>query len=256
MQFRCPQCDHPLKAEQINIQRMVALCDACSSVFELNMPRSKAKRRKATRPPSLRILAQDPLRLSFRTNFRLDKNESFQGSAILSGLFSLFTLLMTGLFLGGEVPIFLPLTFLVVATAAIYALLTIIFNQTHIHLIDAAIHVDRRPLPSLTQARQIRLAGVESFSTEETAASLREGFDTPRYHVWALYADGSRRLVIGDLVEDYADYVSAQLNLRLSTDEDSRARLRDSQADDLTDLSDLSNAQLDEFGSSDSEMRA
>lgn len=221
---------------------MVALCDACSSVFEVSRPRSKAKRRKATRPPSLRILAQDPLRLSFRTNFRLDKNESFQGSAILSGLFSLLTLLMTGLFLDGEVPIFLPLTFLVFATAAIYSLLTIIYNQTHIRLSEESVRVARRPLPSLTQERQIRLAGVETFNAEETAASLREGFDTPRYHVWALSIDGGRRLVCGDLTEDYAAYVAAQLNLGLTTDEAaSSSRLSDSQSDDFT-IEDLEDA--------------
>ncbi len=235
---------------------MAAVCGACNSVFEINMPRAKPKRRKVSRPPSLRILSEDPLRLAFRTNFRLDKSENFQASAILSGVFSLLTMLMTGLYLDGELPIFLPLTFLVIAAAAIYSLMTIIYNQSHIHQSDDALYISRRPLPSLTRQRRIPLAGIEAFSAEETAASQREGYDTPRYHVWALFADGSRRLVIGDLVEDYADYVSAQLNLRLDADEDSRARLRDSQADDLTDLSDMSNAQLDEFGSSDIEMRA
>ena len=229
MQLLCPQCNHPLKAEQINIQRMVALCDACSSVFDVSSPRVKAKRRKVKRPSHLRILSEDPFHLAFRTNFRLDKSESFQTSAILSGIFSLLTLLMTGLFLEREVPIFLPLMFLVMALTAIYSLSTIIYNQTHIRLDGAAIDVARRPLPSLTQARQVPLAGVASFSAEESAASQREGYDTPRYHVWALSADGSRKLVSGDLTEEYASYIASQLNQRLIPDEAASAsRLSDS----------------------------
>ncbi|MCY4021099.1 MAG: hypothetical protein OXG39_16940 [Chloroflexi bacterium] len=232
MQLHCPRCNHPIEAEQINIQKLVALCAQCSGVFDISHPRAKAKRRKVRRPPHLRQYSQDPLHLGFRTNFRLDKSESFQSSAILSGVFSLVTLLMTGLFLEGEVPIFLPLMFVIMAIAAIYALATNAYNQTHIRIEDEAIHVSRAPLPSLTRARRIDLDGVESFAVEETAASQREGYDTPRYHVWAHDADGGRRLVNGDLPEEYASYIASQLNQRLIPDEAANAaRLSDSQLD-------------------------
>ncbi|MDE2820028.1 MAG: hypothetical protein OXI40_09875 [Chloroflexota bacterium] len=232
MQINCPNCNHAIKAEQINIQRMVALCDECSSVFDISTQRSKVKRRKVKRPPHLRILMEDPLHLAFRTNFRLDKSESFQTSAILSGIFSLLTLLMTGLVLEGEVPIFLPFMFMAMAIAAIYSLATNTYNQCHICMEEDAIRVSRAPLPSLTQARQISLDGVESFAVEETSASQREGYDTPRYHVWAKYAGGDRRLVIGDLTDEYASYIASQLNQRLMPEQAaSAARLSDSQSD-------------------------
>ncbi len=230
MQLQCPQCDQPVKAEQINIQQMVALCDACSSVFDINLQRAKSKRRKVKRPPGLRILADDPLHLAFRTNFRLDKSENFSASAILSGVFSLVTLMMIGLYIAGEVPIFLPLVFALMALAALYSLATITYNQTHIWLDEHAIHIARRPLPAITQARQITLDGIESCSAEETAASRREGYDTPRYHVWAQYIDGGRKLISGDLTEDYASYIASQLNQQLYQDDvASAARLSDTQ---------------------------
>lgn len=211
---------------------MVALCEQCSGIFDISHPRAKAKRRKARRPPQLRLHSEDPLHLGFRTNFRLDKSERFQSSAILSGVFSLMTLLMTGLFLEGEVPIFLPLMFVMMAIAAIYSLATTAYNQTHIRMEDDAIHVSRAPLPSLTQARRIALDGVEYFAVEETAASQREGYDTPRYHVWANDADASRRLISGDLTEEYASYIAGRLNQRLIPDEAANsACLSDSQSD-------------------------
>ncbi len=234
MRLHCPNCNQALKAEHINIQRMMALCDACSGVFELDGLRPKAKRRKVQRPQHLRLLKQEPLHLAFRTNFRLEKNESFGSSAVAAGFFSMLTLLMAGLYLEGEVPIILPLVFLLMTSAALYFLATIAYNKTHIRLRDDAIAISRRPLPALTQARQVSLDGVQSFSAEETAASQREGYDTPRYHVWARRADGSRALVSGDLVEDYASYIASQLNQRLvdadyeaADDADSAARLRE-----------------------------
>lgn len=234
MQLHCPQCNQSVKAEQINIQRMVALCESCSSVFEFSSQRQKAKRRKAKRPQRLRILADEPLHLAFRTNFRLDKSESFQGSAVMSGVFSLLTLLMTGLFLDGEAPVFLPFIFLLMAAASLYSLATIVYNQTHIRLDSDTLSVARRPLPSLTQARQFSLADIESFHAQETDASQREGYDTPRYHVWANFIDGGRRLACGDLTEDYASYIADALNQRQSpSDFDSAARLSEGRRDTL-----------------------
>ena len=212
---------------------MVALCERCSSVFDINKQQPKTKRRKIKRPQQLRIMAADPLHLAFRTNFRLDKSENFTTSAILSGVFSLVTLLMAGLYIEGEVPIFLPLMFMLMASAALYSLATIAYNKTHIQLDSESIYVSRRPLPSLTQARQLELDDADAFSAEETAASQREGYDTPRYHVWAHYANGGRKLVSGDLTEDYASYIASQLNLQLYQDDAaSAARLSDTQSEE------------------------
>lgn len=233
MQLHCPNCDHPVEAEQINIQRMVALCERCSSVFDINRQQTKTKRRKTKRPQQLQTLAEDPLHLAFRTNFRLDKNENFTASAILSGVFSLMTLLMAGLYLENEVPVFLPLIFVIMACAALYSLATIAYNKTHIQLAAASVQVSRRPLPSLTRERQLEMDDVDAFNAEETAASQREGYDTPRYHVWAHYAHGGRKLVNGDLTEDYANYVASALNQNLAQDDNaSAARLRESPLDD------------------------
>ena len=228
MQPRCPQCQQRVKAEQINIQRMVALCEDCGSIFDIDHQRHKAKRRKVKRPAALRLLSEAPLHLAFRTNFRLDKSERFLSSAVMSGMFSLMALLMLGLNLEGEVPIILPFVFLLMAVAAIYSLASIVYNSTHLVWDADAIRVERRPLPSLTQARQVSLEGIDSFSAQETAASQSEGYDTPRYQVWANSLDGGRRLVYGDLVEEYASYIASGLNQDLlQNDANSAARLSD-----------------------------
>lgn len=233
MRLHCPNCDNPVEAEQINIQRMVALCQRCSSVFDIKRQQSKTKRRKAKRPQQLQILAEDPLHLAFHTNFRLEKNENFTASAILSGIFSLVFLMMAGLYLENEVPIVLPLVFVVMASAALYSLATIVYNKTHIQLDASSVRVSRGPLPSLIRERQLELDDVDAFSAEESVASQREGYDTPRYNVWVHYAHGGRKLVSADLTEDYANYVASALNRNVAPDDGaSAARLRDSALDD------------------------
>jgi hypothetical protein len=216
---------------------MVALCQRCSSVFDIERQHLKSKRRKTKRPQALQVLSEDPLHLAFRTNFRLDKNESFTSSGILSGVFSLLSLLMAGLYLENEVPFILPLIFAVMASAALYSLAIIVYNRTHIQLDGTSARVSRRPLPSLTRERQLELDGVDAFSAEETAVSQREGYDTPRYHVWAHYAQGNRKLVSGDLTEDYANFVASALNRSLAHDDHaSAARLREIPLDDHSAL--------------------
>lgn len=237
VRLHCPNCGHPVDAEQINIQRMVALCERCSSVFDINRQQPKTKRRKTKRPQQLQILMEDPLHLAFRTNFRLDKNENFTASAIFSGVFSLVTLLMAGLYLENEVPIILPLVFVTMACVALYSLATIVYNKTHIRLDAASVQVSRRPLPSLTRERQLELDDVDAFYAEETAASRREGYDTPRYNVWVSYAEGGRKLVSGDIIEDYANYVASALNRNLAREEhSSAARLSENPLEDQSAL--------------------
>ena len=198
---------------------MMALCGACGSVFDIDSQRGKSKRRKVQRPDGIQEAENGALRLRFRTNFRLDKSESFINSAILSGVFSLITVLMTGLVAAGEVPFFLPIIFSVMAICAIYSLATITYNATEILADEHSLRVSRGPLPSLTQAREISLLDVDELTVEETLASQERGYDTPRYHVWAQVAGGRRRFVVGDLTEDYAYYVAGKLNAFLELDD-------------------------------------
>lgn len=55
---------------------------------------------------------------------------------------------------------------------------------------------------------------------EETAISKKEGYDTPRYRVWAETEDGSRRVIVHDVTEEYVVFIAQRLEERLHTDAD------------------------------------
>jgi hypothetical protein len=220
MQLICPHCGKPVSAENINIQRMAAVCPACHTVFQFDPSESasKTKRRKIKQPPQITSYERDEqVTIAFRTNFRLDKNEAFLSSAGFSVLFTFITIMMmvTG---KSDAALFSPI-FGFFALFFYYVTALVAYNKTYIDISDDQITVTRKPLPNpLTQADTISLAGIESIGYEETAASKKEGYDTPRFNVWAEIVDGKRRLIVGDVVEDYAVFISQRLNELLDVD--------------------------------------
>jgi hypothetical protein len=216
MQVICPQCGEPVSAEQINIQRMAAVCPACHSVFQFEPSpvHAKAKRQKVKQPPRLELDEDDThLRLAFRTNFRLGENETFLFGVFFSVVFTFITLIISSRGLASPSMMLLAGGFGLVAVTLYYWLALLLYNKTHIEASDEAIRVSRRPLPGLfSQPETIPLAGTEQIRVEETPASKEAGYSTPRYNVWAHTVDGKRRLIVGDLVDDYADFVAQRLN--------------------------------------------
>lgn len=142
----------------------------------------------------------------------------------------------------GGAPFIVPVIFTVLALAFLYRASLIAYNHTNITMNDDAIQVSRAPIPSpFNQKQPISLYGVTDIKCEETAISKKEHYDTPRYRVWAETADGSQRLIVNDVTEDYAYFISQRLDERLKMDsEQDYSRLED--IDDDVDYSYQTNA--------------
>jgi hypothetical protein len=220
MQVNCPNCGEKVTAENINIQKMTAVCAACDTVFliDLSEAKDKAKRRKVKPPAKITLHDAETFHMEFWTNFRLDRNQTFLGSAFGGIGATVMALLLMG---AGDVPPILPLVFLVIALALFYELALTVVNKTHIEMDEGTIKVTRKPLPNLLdQGYEVSLAGVTAIKYEETAISKKEAYDTPRYRVWAETADGSRRTIVNDVIEDYAVFIAQHLEEHLQTDDD------------------------------------
>lgn len=218
MQLICPHCGKPLSAENINIQRMAAVCPACHTVFQFDPSNSdsKIKRRKVKQPSHIISYENDGhLTIAFRTNFRLDQNEAFLFTAGFSAFFTFITIILAS---QSEFAL-ITLGFGLFTLMLYYLLGLVAFNKTHIEISDEEITVSRKPLPNLlTQPNTISLSEIEIVGYEETAASKKDSYDTPRYNVWAERVDGNRKLIVGDVVEDYAVFISQRLNELLDLD--------------------------------------
>ena len=218
MQVNCPNCGEKVAAENINIQRMTAVCAACDTVFPFEVPKAKAKRRKVKQPTKLALYDDDTLHMEFRTNFRLDRNEAFFSSLIGAGSMGLTALLLIN---SGDAPLILTLFFGLISLSLFYIVGLIVLNKTHVEMDDDVIRVTRKPLPNLLNAGyEISLGGVTAIKYEETDASKAQSYDTQRYRVWAETADGSRRTIVNDVTEDYAVFIAQRLSERLHTESD------------------------------------
>lgn len=220
MQVRCPNCDEIVPSQHINIQQMAAVCPACDTVFQFDLPSAKIKRRKIKQPDHIALHERDDhLHLAFRTNFRLDQNENFLVSAIMGTVFGFMTLVLGPLILADGKPIILPAIFAVVSLVLFYYAALVAYNKTHIDLDNTRIRVSRQPLPNpLDQAHELRLSGITAVRYEETRASKKEGYDTPRYRVWAETEDGGQKLIVNDVIDDYAQFITQTLNEYLAAD--------------------------------------
>ena len=218
MQLTCPNCQAVIAAENINIQQMTAVCAACDAVFQFDPPQAHQKRRKLKQPDNFELHeSTDRLHMAFRTNFRLDKDDNFIGAAVLSVVFPFLTLLMlTGIFSGDDIPLLIPLMFTAVSLGAWYWLAVRLYNKTHIDADEYSIQVQRKPLPgAVNQSRMIDLGGVDAIHVEETQKSKSEGYDTPRYRIWAERQDRRQETIVTDIIEPYASFVAQRLQSHL-----------------------------------------
>lgn len=220
MQLVCPACGSQVPTEHINIHKMAAACPVCNTVFQFDTPEVKPKRRKVKQPNKLILRDTDEkLHMEFRTNFRLDRNQAFRVSLFAGVGLTILMIIQLGQYLAGEGVLFLLLLLPLVAILHFYRLSLLVYNRTHIDMDEKDITVSRQPLPSLSPATKINLSGVVAFHSEETATSIKEAYDTPRYRVMAEYADGSRRIIVNDMVEDYGYFIAQRLEERLELDE-------------------------------------
>ena len=221
MQLTCPTCGQPIRAENINIQEMAAVCSNCDTVFKFTPSEEKSKRRKTKKPEHLILKDDRNLEMAFRTNWRLGSNEGFVGTVIGGTMMMFVSGLLFNELAAGEVPFVLPFIISFVSIMLFYFAALTAFNHTHIVMDEEKISVSRKPLPVLFRPLQnIPLHGVESIHCEETPASVKEGYDLPRYRVWAETADGVRRMIVTDVTEEYAYFISQRLEEKLYQDRD------------------------------------
>lgn len=213
-QLMCPHCGQPISSENINIQQMAAVCSACHSVFQFQVADPKIKRRKVKQPQQITSYeTDDHLNITFRTHFRLAQNETFLATAGFSAIFTFITLILANAVSTKPEAGLILLGFGLFTLFLYYCLALIAFNKTHIEISDENIKVSRKPLPNpLSELHTIELANVALIRYEETAVSKKEAYDLPRYNVWADKVDGNRQILVSDVVEDYAVFISQRLN--------------------------------------------
>jgi len=217
MQLTCPNCQTEIPAENINIQKTLALCPECGSVFNFGDNQSqsttpKIKRRKAKKPDHVTLHEEgDTLHLSYPLiNDRASKIAIGFLSVVLIGF---IVLLASQLIPDGKIA---PLLLLSLMFGGFGTLLAgMVFMRSHVQFTDEQFTTYWSPFTM--NKSELYSEEIIEFKYEETTATMESAFSSARFNVYALLVGDRKRLVTGSIAdENLATYIAQELNQRLN----------------------------------------
>jgi hypothetical protein len=221
MMVNCPYCGAAIPTENINMQRLAALCQDCGHVFEFghDIPARKAKKREIEQPPRLRTRQdENRLEMAYRWVFGPSDKVGFGISVFLS-------FVLTAVFLAAmsdsTAPLLVLLLFGPLMAAFWYMVVVFLSTVTRIAVDDDQLAVKSGPLPfPFYGDKTLNRDEVARIYCEETSESKQAGGVDRYHHVW-VELDGGKRLAIQkSLPEDYALYIAQQLEQFMLVEDD------------------------------------
>ena len=222
-QLTCPHCGSPISAEQINIQKTLAVCPACATVFDFSSTVSdpapipaaahKRKRRKVKQPEHITIQRNATgLDLVYKWGI---KSES-QSTLFWMGLWAViaiaisivFPLLSGEAIFGGDSPFWLGTLF--VGGFPFYYFLCLFTNSTRFLLDEDQLQVRTTPLWFWGAGH----ATVDTADVEAVYSEVADDEDDG-YNVYARLRDGDRKTLLEGLLKNDAEFIAQEMNSAL-----------------------------------------
>lgn len=212
MKITCRDCGATVPPANINIQEMIALCNDCGNVFELDRRKfaRKSKRVIPTPPPRINLHTQDDddhLALSYRMALGPGPKLGLFASAV-GAIFSttmLIGMIRNGAAGGPIVVVALVLLFM------LYLLTVIITTTTHIRADDDTMEISSGPLPfPISDDKTLSTRKIRRIYAEQNIEAFSGG--VPANNVYTEMTDSRRVPVVTSLPFDYAHYLALLLD--------------------------------------------
>jgi hypothetical protein len=232
MRLRCPNCREVIDRHNINIEKTIAVCDACGEVFNFEGMIRGRKRKEREQPEGLRVLEIEDgvmIEISLLPTSRMLRTliaMSYMLIIVAAVVFSFSLIVRARLNPLAVILSLLP------TLPLIYFALAGLFNRLRVTLNNTTLRVQQSPLPVLTGRRLDRDHVVRFMSP----ANVGEG--AFQHDVEARLRDGSRAILVRNLSEDNATYLKDILNTYLDEDDldEPTAALRDEELPHLRRL--------------------
>ncbi len=221
-QLTCPQCGSPISAEQINIQKTLAVCPACATVFDFSATVStpavvtptvqKRKRRKVKQPEHITI---QPNATGLDLVYKWGIKSESQSTLFWMGLWAViaiaisivFPLLSGEAIFSGDSPFWLGTLF--VGGFPFYYFLCLFTNSTRFLLDEDQLQVRTTPLWFWGAGH----ATVDTPDVEAVYWELAE--DDENYTVYARLRDGERKKLLEGILKQDAEFIAQEMNSAL-----------------------------------------
>lgn len=222
-QLTCPHCGSPISAEQINIQKTLAVCPACATVFDFSATVSdpapipaaahKRKRRKVKQPEHITI---QPNATGLDLVYKWGIKSESQSTLFWMGLWAViaiaisivFPLLSGEAIFGGDSPFWLGTLF--VGGFPFYYFLCLFTNSTRFLLDEDQLQVRTTPLWFWGAGH----ATVDTADVEAVYSEVADDEDDG-YNVYARLRDGERKLLLEGLLKNDAEFIAQEMNSAL-----------------------------------------
>ncbi|MAU11557.1 MAG: hypothetical protein CL607_17165 [Anaerolineaceae bacterium] len=235
MQLTCPNCQTEIPAENINIQKTLALCPECGAVFDFGEDRGnvapKVKRRKAKKPDAVTLHDEaDSLHLSYPlVNDRASKIAIGFLSIVLIGF---IVMIGSQLISEGKTTALIFLSLIFGGLGAMFA--GMLFMRSHLTFSNEQFANYWSPF-ALNRS-ELYSEEIIEFKYEEITATLESSMSAAKFNVYAILVGDRKRLVTGSIAdENLAAYIAQELNQRLNEgriSESAVGNLRDDVADE------------------------
>lgn len=238
MALYCPDCGAEIPAENVNIQKTLALCDQCNHVFDFGTDSGtdqKSKRHKRKRPAKLRQRIEgDRLELGYRRVFDPETFGTAIGCSVVALIFAIIYVI-AALNDPTAPKAILAIPGVLIATL-VYPLICLLINVTRIVTDPKTLAIQIGPLPfPNTEPKRLDLDEIVRVFCEETGYSQKNQSDTHYYQVNAELIDGSRVPLLRSLPQEYAFYITRTLEVYLEDPENFAVPLSDDQLFDDSD---------------------
>lgn len=224
-QLHCPNCSTMIPPENINVQKVIAVCPNCAAVFNFAdtvASGQKIKRRKSKKPDHITHTETDDslvLEMPFLQTIHNKIGVGVLGVVIIG----LYAMILIGILTDPQLEIaplvILSLIFLPIVIGAfgsLFARQTVEVNTEELkHEVRLGMPVYHRKMP---------IEDIVDVTAEEMSAT-RESIAEARYNLYAEKYDGRQDMFIQNLPEEMATYTQQALSNYLATDDADSARL-------------------------------
>ena len=226
MELQCPHCGASIPAQNVNIQKTLAVCSQCNHVFEFSAMVA-ARKSKPRKPPKRLLIHEDGdrLELAYQRAFGAGPKFGLAMATLAAVLLSLLLITQPvklaaspalGIILGTMTCVFW------------YVVAVFLTTKTRVMVDSSVVEVRSGPLPfPWSDNRTVNTREVRDVFCEDTVEEWPPALPgMPAHHVSANLFDGDRLRLMTSLPRDYAQYIAGAIDAYLQA-EDPGSRLVD-----------------------------
>lgn len=216
MQLKCPNCGQAIPARQINVQKLIAVCDQCDAVFNVDagaLPTPGRKRRKVPQPERFQVVEEgDRLEMHYFFREHMGWLEYIVGGIFaamaLAGVVGLGVLLASGMLL-------YTLPLLAGIGVLVYLLASIVVNEAELKLDETTLAYKEGPLFTFSDKAMDRGEVVRVYAKP---SGLTDNPADDYYNVMVQMPDGLEKALVQYTRRDIAAYMAQVIEEYLNAD--------------------------------------